>query len=196
MWADVPFLKTNTSSCRDRYIDPMPPFVLTQNADIDEFKFLGTGSRKNVLHMMPVHASVDEGTRTRVCTAVAKSDSQKILKVGQRKFARGHDEFAVPLFTLASDVALNRHVIGKIRKDDCCLSIPKQRHVSPGIKRGPADDPVCVQKPKVVESGDGWFRWDFEIVGGVRICCIQSLDQNVTLGLLKASRIDVQVRGD
>jgi hypothetical protein len=74
---------------------------------------------------------------------MAKRDLQELLELGTRQFARSHDKFAVSLLAVAPDVALNAHVIGKVRKHDRGLSIPKQRHVRPRIKRGSADDPVC-----------------------------------------------------
>jgi hypothetical protein len=65
---------------------------------------------------------------------------EKISELRSGHFARGHREFAVLGSTSATDVAINRNVVGWIGEDGSCLFLLEQRAVGVIFKRASAKD--------------------------------------------------------
>src|SRR5688500_15684125 len=71
----------------------------------------------------------------------------------RRHLARSHGELAMAGLAQTADVAVNRHVIGRVGKDQIRPLISQKGADRLSASRVPADEPMTPEEPHIAETG-------------------------------------------
>ena len=110
--------------------------------------------------------------------------------------ARGHGELAVLDPAGAADVAVDRHVVGRVGEDHLRALVAEQPVVGRGLEGVAADHPMRAEVPDIADLGDRRSCRDLRqpIVAGIAgLFRIEAGDQAVDLGDGEAGDAEVEV---
>jgi hypothetical protein len=126
-----------------------------------------------------------------------ENSPQELLEFGRGHLARCHLELTVLDRTEASDMAIDRNIVGSVGEHHPHLLAVQQFGVSGLVASIRADQPVIAEMPEVAEPGDRLgllFRYD---VGTVRLHLhCRAIDQQIDFCCLKSCdfQIEVEIR--
>ena len=126
--------------------------VLGPDAQVLEFRVDFPSRGKQLTHVAPVHA--DEVQRA-VSTVARMQNQRPREKAGQLRFAhltRGHRELTVSDRAQSANLAVDGHVVRRIREHRLGLLGAQKRRVGERVERASAIDAVLAQKPQISRS--------------------------------------------
>ena len=122
----------------------------------------------------------------RVRSSVARQEPREFLP---GHLARRHGELAMLDRAAAAYVAVDFHVVGRVREHRARLFVRHEEFVGRGIQRVAAIDPMLAKQPQVAWPGHGRSDCVAELIRPVGVICrVERLDAQINLMQNSVSR--------
>ena len=205
VWAAVPTLNTNTSSCLRAIERPHAAVGLVPDAQVLELGEDRLAGLEQLAHVTPVHA--DEGDR-----AVARERCgmpERLLQEAGERFdghlarrpwrTRGGGFVPSP-----ADMAVDRDVVGRVGEHEVRPLVPHQEvEVALGLRASPQISRCRPRQPDIAWPGDRGCRTVYGkgtsilgLGGTVRRALARLVEHEVDLGQREAGELDVEIDVD
>ena len=122
---------------------------------------------------------------------------KKFREGGGIPLAGRYREFPMAGLSRSTDVAIDRHVIGRIGKGGAGGLRAKERAIGFGVQRIAAQNSVTIQQPEIAGPGDGWSRDGgnrpfARVTFGLR----QRLDAQIDFAGVETGRLECKIEVD
>ena len=156
--------------------------------------------REQFSHVAPVHADKGNGTVAHHRCGIAEGIGKEGRELGLAHLARGKGELAVLDRAQSADIAINLHVVGRVREHEVSNLTAHQGFEVDGAARIPAQQPVAPELPEVALTRDCETRSKADLVvltiELIGISVARLIKHQVNLGEAEPGELGIELKVD